>query len=227
MDYGLPTTSSLLECTLVETPAIQARRATLDDLPALLELWQATGLPGEQLEQFLTEFQIVADEQGTLCATVGLLIHQQEGLIHSEAIAAGADADACRAALWRRTQIVARNQGIARLWTPEDDPFWIANGFHPATPAEVADMPAAIANPDAKWFLHLSMDSNRAKQIVNEQLAIWEASRLQDKEDFTRSISSIRTVALLFAALIIGSVFVLAVYIFSRKPDILQHIFGR
>ncbi|MSU34320.1 MAG: hypothetical protein EXS36_04280 [Pedosphaera sp.] len=211
----------------METPAIQARRATLDDLPALLELWQATGLPGEQLEQFLTEFQLVSDEQGSLCAAVGLLIHQQDGLIHSEAIAAGADADTCRAALWRRTQIVARNAGITRLWTPEEDPFWIANGFHPATPAEVADMPTAIANPDTKWFLHLSMDPNRAKQIVNEQLAIWETSRMQDKEDFTRKIGSIRSIALLFAALIIGGAFVLAMYIFWRQPNILGKIFGR
>lgn len=223
----MPTASALLECIFVETPAIQARRATLDDLPDLLELWQATGLPGEQLEQFLTEFQIVADEQGILCAAVGLLIHEREALIHSEAVAAGADADACRAALWRRMQIVARNQGVARLWTPEDDPFWIANGFRAATAAEVADMPAAIANPEAKWFLHLSMDSNRAKQIVNEQLAIWEASRLQDKEDFTRSISSIRTGALLLAALIIVLVLVLALYIFWRQPDILGKILGR
>ncbi len=227
MDYGLPTTASLLDFTLVEAPAFQARRATVDDLPALLELWQATGLPGEQLEQFLTEFQLVTDEQGALCAAVGLLIHEQDGLIHSEAIAAGANAAACRAALWRRTQIVVRNQGIARVWTPEDDPFWITNGFQLATSAEIAAMPTAIANPDIKWFLHRSIDPSRAKQIVNEQLAIWEASRLQEREDFTRTIGSLRSVALLAAALIIGGAFLLAAYVFWRKPDILQKVFGR
>ncbi len=227
MDYGLPKAPPLLDFRAVETTAFQARRATVDDLPALLELWLAAGLPGEQLEPFLTEFQLVNDEHGALCAAVGLLIHEQDGLIHSEAIATEANAAACRAALWRRTQIVARNQGIARLWTPEDDPFWIANGFHLATSEEIAAMPTAMANPDAKWFLHRSIDPSKAKQIINEQLAIWEASRLQEREDFTRTIGSLRSVALLTAALIIGGAFLLAAYVFWRKPDILLKVLGR
>ena len=43
-------------------PQFPARRATLDDLPALRPLWEAERLDAAALEKRLTEFQLVCDE---------------------------------------------------------------------------------------------------------------------------------------------------------------------
>lgn len=43
----------------VELPALNVRRATVEDLPALQVLWQQADLPWMELERFATEFQVV------------------------------------------------------------------------------------------------------------------------------------------------------------------------
>ena len=42
-------------------PQLHIRRATVDDLPALRSLWAAARLPADELENRLTEFQVVED----------------------------------------------------------------------------------------------------------------------------------------------------------------------
>lgn len=101
----------------MESPAYIARRATQEDLPALQGLWQAAGLPWEELETFVTEFQVVPGDEGVLLAAVGLMVESNEALLHSEAVRQNGDGDELRDGLWRRIQIVARNQGVHRVWT--------------------------------------------------------------------------------------------------------------
>ena len=72
------------------------RRATVDDLAALLALWEAMHFSVADLERRLTEFQIVESEDGTLQGAVGLEINDRNGRLHSEAFKDFALADTLR-----------------------------------------------------------------------------------------------------------------------------------
>lgn len=213
----------------MDLPPLQARRATIDDLESLLELWNHAGLPGQELEKYLTEFQIVADpEDGRFLGSIGLMAASPtDGLIHTEVMSPGAPADAVRQALWRRLEIVARNQGLHRLWTQEDDDYWQTVGFAPASTGEIATMPAPIRTTDAPWQLNQLVQADRAQQLVNEQMAIWDASRLQEREHLLLTISHVRTFALVFVSLVTVVILLMALYVVLRRPDILARLFGR
>lgn len=212
----------------VDSFAPSARRATIDDLPSLQALWIEAGQPWEELEKFLGEFQVVADPDGSLIAASGLLVEGSEGLLHTETIAqrASEQADELRALLWRRLQIVARNQGVVRMWTAEESPYW-ATEFSTASAAAVQGCSASfLANdPQATWRIRELVDANRAKQMVNEQMAIWAASRSQEREQFQRKTRLFMSVALVLVALIIGICAWMLFKVMNAQPDLLLRIF--
>jgi N-acetylglutamate synthase-like GNAT family acetyltransferase len=186
----------------VESPAYIARRATIDDLPALQGLWQNAGLPWEELEKFLTEFQVIPGEEGVLLGAIGMLVEGNQALLHSEALRT--DDDELRAALWRRIQIVARNQGIFRIWTQEDAPYWSASGFTVATAGDIAASGTTFMDPEARWLIAQLMDPAKAESIVQEQMAVWQASRAQEAEEFQSKVKLFRGFAFgMFAVVII------------------------
>ena len=53
------------------TPNLQVRRATIDDLPRLVPLWQREDLPWEALEKRFKEFQVVEESGGELIGALG------------------------------------------------------------------------------------------------------------------------------------------------------------
>jgi N-acetylglutamate synthase-like GNAT family acetyltransferase len=112
----------------------RVRRAVVDDLGPLAELWRAAHMRGESLEKQFTDFQVAEDGAGRLQAAVALQISGPSGRIHSEAIADFALADTLRPLLWERLRAVAQNHGLFRLWTQESAPFWKKDaGFAPAS----------------------------------------------------------------------------------------------
>jgi hypothetical protein len=209
--------------------APSARRATIDDLPSLQALWMESGQPWEELEKFLGEFQVVAGPDGSLLAAIGLLVEGTEGLLHTETIAQQAheQADELRALLWRRLQIVARNRGVVRMWTVEEAPYW-ATEFTLTTAATSQGCSASfLANdPQATWRIRELVDANRAKQMVNEQMAIWAASRSEERGQFQRKTRLFMSVALVLVALIIGICAWMLSRVMNAQPDLLQRIFG-
>lgn len=103
----------------------RARRATTDDVAALLPLWQSAQIPSaKELDKRLTEFQVVENADGKLLGAIGLQIAGTEGKIHSEAYTDFALTDQLRPLLWERISTVAKNHGLFRLWTDEPAPFW-------------------------------------------------------------------------------------------------------
>lgn len=186
----------------MESPAYIARRATIDDLPALQGLWQNAGLPWEELEKFLTEFQVIPGEEGVLLGAIGMLVEGNQALLHSEALRT--DDDELRAALWRRIQIVARNQGIFRIWTQEDASYWSASGFTVATAGDIAASGTTFMDPEARWLIAQLMDPAKAESIVQEQMAVWQATRAQEAEEFQSKVKLFRGFAFgIFAVVII------------------------
>ena len=69
----------------MSTPNLQVRRATVEDLSKLVELWKQEDLPWENLAKRFQEFQIVESVDGELRGAIGLQITGSEGRLHSEA----------------------------------------------------------------------------------------------------------------------------------------------
>lgn len=203
-----------------------ARRATLEDVPVLQELWRQVGLPWEQLADFINEFQVVTDDAGNVVGAAGLLLEGDDGLLHSEAIVDGLDGDSVRLALWRRVQIVSRNQGVARLWTQEDAEYWRTAGFQPSTAAERTQAKVEFLGAEGVWLVFQVGTPDRAQALINEQLAILEATRMQDADDLQQKIRTLRLVAYLMAFLVIGGCLALLFYIGSQNPEIFRRLMG-
>ncbi len=184
-------------------------------------------MPWEQLGQYINEFQVVTDEDGTLVGAIGLLVEGENALLHSEAIRSEVEADVVRANLWRRLQIVARNQGAKALWTQEDAPYWQASGFGAASPDQVRATQASFLDPTAAWSLFPLFESGRAQDAIQEQFAILEATRQHDAEDLRRRIKMFRAFAYLLALAVIGGCFVLLFVLASNNPDFFRRLFGR
>src|SRR2546429_8212208 len=105
------------------TPNQQVRRATVEDLPKLVPLWQQENLPWQDLEKRFKEFQVVEGQGGEVLGAVGLQISGLEGRLHSEAFAHAEQGDALREKLLGRARIVARYFGLVRLWAQFANPF--------------------------------------------------------------------------------------------------------
>src|SRR5687768_7748527 len=111
------------------TPSYQSRRATLEDLPELRSLWHDAKLPLDDLEKRFTEFQVATGPEGNIIAAIGLQIHKQQGLIHSETFASPEIAPEVRPLLWQRILTVAKNNGLVRLWVLPVASFYREHGF--------------------------------------------------------------------------------------------------
>lgn len=207
----------------MEAPALSARRATVEDLPALQALWQQAGLPWTELEPYVTEFQVVAGEaEGGLLAAIGLLVEDTDALLHTEAVAPWDNADELRAALWQRIQIVARNQGVHRLWTQEDADYWCHGGFRTPSPEVVAKAGASFVDKTAAWQVCDLIDPDKARLLVDEQMAIWQAARAQEAQELQSKIRVFRNFALLLAAAVTIAALGMFLYVVLRHPEILQ-----
>jgi N-acetylglutamate synthase-like GNAT family acetyltransferase len=223
--YGIALSRPPCSLGTVETemPTHRCRRATVDDLPALQALWQQAGLPWEDLDRFVTEFQVVElSEGGRLVGAIGLQVDGSEGLVHSEAIADGEEADPIRAALWCRLQIVARNLGAVRLWTLEDAPYW-RTVFAPALPDQVVSMSASFRDPEAAWWTFQLVDPARAEQLAREQMALLSTSLETEKVELQDSVRKIRTLLFTIAGIVLGIMMIVLVYVLLHWPALRRH----
>ena len=205
---------------------LNARRANEEDLTALEELWRQASLPWEQLGGFLQEFIVATDEEDHIVGAVGLLIEGDNALLHSEAIHPGVDADPVRMALWRRMQIVARNQGVTSIWTQEDAPYWQASGFDPAPAGRVESSTASVLDRTASWHLFPLVDPDRVRDVLEEQFAILEASRLESADALQKRIRTIRLLAFVITAGVAAVGLFFFYRVASARPDILRQILG-
>jgi N-acetylglutamate synthase-like GNAT family acetyltransferase len=210
----------------VDSTPFTARRASVEDLPALQELWQAAGLPWDQLDGFLNEFQLVTDENGVIAGGIGLLIEGSQALLHTEAVGAEVDADAVRATLWRRVQLIARNQGVQRIWTQEDADYWTASGFVTAAPPPDGRPRPSFLDPTATWLAFDLVDPARAQGMITEQLALLEAARMQESAELEKRIKSFRLAAILVAGAVIA-VCLWLLYRVMQSPDMLRRLLGK
>jgi N-acetylglutamate synthase-like GNAT family acetyltransferase len=188
----------------------RTRRATVDDLPQLAELWRAASLPVEELEKQFTDFQVAEDAQAKLAGTIGLRIEGSNGKVHAETFVDFALADDLRPALWERLQIVAQNHGLYRLWTTEAAPWWKKNaGF--STPAEglLQKLPESYGPRQAAWLTLRLKDEGADPEQLDKEIAMFKETERLKREKLIHQAEVIRIIGTLISALLL--LFALAV----------------
>jgi N-acetylglutamate synthase-like GNAT family acetyltransferase len=190
----------------------QVRRATVEDLPQLRSLWQMEDLPVETLEKRFTEFQVALNEQGEVVGALGLQIAEGQGRLHSEAIGWFDVADEMRAQIWPRLETLARNQGLTRLWTDSEAPFWKSLGFKKAAEPTSALLPQTFAESHSQW-LHLPLRSSEAgADDIEKQIAVLRAVSQAETQQLMDKARVLKWVAMILFTAIFGAFAVWVVY---------------
>ena len=160
-------------------PQLLTRRANVDDLPALKSLWLAARLPADELENRLTEFQVVQAD-GVLAGALGVQILRQHARLHSEDYADFSVADAARELFWERIRKLAANHGVFRVWTQETSPFWTRWGFQAANAEILARLPEEWKILEGRWLTMELKNEDAINAVLQKQLpALRDAGKKQ------------------------------------------------
>jgi N-acetylglutamate synthase-like GNAT family acetyltransferase len=179
------------------------RRATVDDLPQLMELWRAAHLPADELEKQFTDFQIAENEQGEIVAAIALHIEIPAGRVHAETFGDFALADELRPKFWERLKTVAQNHGLYRLWTDEAAPWWKKDAGFAAPSAEtLGKLPASfgIARPGL-LTLQLRDEAGTPEQL-DKELEVFKDKERHKRERMVKGGKILTVAGTLIAALL-------------------------
>ena len=195
------------------------RRATIEDLPGLQVMWQALALPVAELQNRLTEFQVIATPGGLLGA-VGFEVEGQDGRVHSEVFSDFGFADHFRPLLWERIEALATSHNVTRIWTLETSPFWKRNGLRPANAALLKTLPAVWTSLTGNWLcIELRERADQAK--IEEQLAALRAAERERTARLARQGQWIKRLATLAAVILAIFVVVVLAYLFKHNSRLL------
>jgi len=199
------------------------RRAVIDDLPALIPLWQAMNFAAEELEKRLTDFQVAVDREGKVLGAVAFELAGNQGRIHHEVFGDFSVADEARHKFWDRILMLAQNLGAYRIWTQEVAPFWKNIGLQPATREALQKIPAKWSMP-GQWFTLQLKEDVAIKMLSGE--GEFEALLRQERAASIKAIEqrakTIKTFATVIAFLLAAFVAGLLVYAFQRDPSLLE-----
>jgi N-acetylglutamate synthase-like GNAT family acetyltransferase len=186
------------------TPEYHLRRATLEDLPGLKQLWLESRLPVAELEKRFTEFQLAFRADGTLAGSVGLQMQKLQGLIHSEAFPDPLLGPEIRPLLWQRVVGVAKNNGLSRLWTLPTTSFYREQGMIDIDDATRSRMPEGFGNPNADWVILKLKDENQSSISLEKEFEIFAQAQRSESERVMSQAKAFRLVAygLLFLGLL-------------------------
>ncbi|MGA2661791.1 MAG: hypothetical protein ABSH34_30285 [Verrucomicrobiota bacterium] len=194
----------------MSSPKYRVRRATLDDLRPLAALWGTMNFAVDELARRITDFHLAESAQGVLLGAAGLQVAERQGLVHSEGFTDFALADTLRPLLWERIQAVAMNQGLLRLWTREQAPFWSHCGLVEADAEALENLPAPWRGLPSAWrTLKLRSDLDTIVSADKEFALFVESERQQTARALRRGklLKSFATfLAFLFLALTLGAV---------------------
>ena len=205
-------------------PNHQVRRATLEDLPALRQLWKEERLPITELEKRFTEFQVAVNEKGELLGGLGVQIAGHYGRLHSEAFAHPECEDELRPKIWERVQMLATNHRLARFWTQESAPFWKHYlGFKDATEEELAQLPPLFGDRKAHWSTLKIREEKAAILTMDQHLELFRQGQKEDIENLQRLARRARTIATVLAVALFIVVLVAGVYLLRRGPFFMGH----
>jgi N-acetylglutamate synthase-like GNAT family acetyltransferase len=198
------------------SPPQRVRRATLDDLPGLRELWTLMRIPPDELERRLTEFQVVESGDGHVVGGIGIQIQRHHAWLHSEAYRDFSGADELRALLLQRIHSLASNHGVLRLWTRETAPFWTHHGFQPADSNALKKLPEAWTGGGSGW-LTLQLKDEEAIVSLDKELALFKESERERSAKALRQAQLLKRMATFMA--IVFALFVMAALFYLLRKD--------
>jgi len=202
----------------MSSPVYSARRAHVDDLPSLKGLWDTMHFAAADLERYLTDFQVVEDSNHQIVGAVGFQMAQRHGRIHSEAFGDFGLTDQVRPLLWSRIQVLCTNHGIYRVWTQERVPFWLQNGFQPATPNSLEQLPATWDRTGSGW-LTLQLKDEQAIASLDKEFAMFVESEKGRSAEALSQARTLKTILLTLSGLIMLALAIGAAYVFfTRVP---------
>ncbi len=200
----------------MNSAAFRVRRATVDDLPTLKDLWASMQIPLGDLEKRLTEFQVAELSDGKVIGAVGFHIVQRHGLIHSEAFSDFAMADEVRPQFWTRIQSLAMNHGVARLWTREQSPFWSHNGLQAADPETITRLPEAWDRTASGW-LTLRLKDEEMMASLDKEFDMFVASEKARSAEALDQARKLKAVVIILVAIIVALLFVWWLWLFLHR----------
>lgn len=194
---------------------MQLRRATIEDLPGLQQLWSQSQYLAPDLERRLTEFQVAQDVGGVLVACLGLQIIDQQGQIHGELYRTPTLGPELQPLFWRRIQNLARSHGLTHLWVHDAHPFWRSVGFIEPDRETLAVRPkgfltaVAARTPAIPWLV-LSLRDNASRSAIERELELlhqvqaMQTARTMNRVRMLRVLAAVMTlVTLLLSAVAI------------------------
>ena len=200
---------------------LTVRRATVDDLNGLKQLWERTRLQVLDLERRLTEFQLLVSNESDLLGAIGLHIEGKQGQLHSEAFTQPEQEDRFRAQLWERLQIVARNHGLVRLWTQERSPFWQQAGFGGASPELLKKLPSGFGDAQAYWLALQLKEENLAAFSLEQEFELFQAAQKEESERLRRLGRSLKNIVMALVGIILAIGLFFVARVLLRNPSFL------
>ncbi|MCD6338847.1 MAG: hypothetical protein J7M29_05635 [Verrucomicrobia bacterium] len=172
----------------VEPGRYKARRATVDDLPALRGLWTTALLPATRLEKEVGRFFVVERPDGVLSGAAAVAQSGWHGLLHNEAFSSEAEAREARPALWAGILQAVRSQGVLRLWIAKPAaPFWEREaGFREPLPRELARMPSEFREGRKEWLTLPIQDDVKLEEALRDKLEAFHAEEQRERERWER-----------------------------------------
>ena len=178
----------------MSSPQLRIRRATTDDFQGLRSLWNSAGLPADELEKRLTEFQVIESDDGQIAGAVGFQIVRQHARIHSEVYADYSVSDAARQLVWERIQVIASHHGVFRLWTQDNSPFWSSCGFRIVVMESLVQLPEEWKSFKGKWYSLQLKNEEILAAAFEKHLAGFKDSEKQQAERVSQKARTINTI---------------------------------
>jgi hypothetical protein len=153
---------------------------------------------------------------------LGLQIAERQGRVHSEAFGDFALAEHLRPLLWDRVHAVATNQGLLRVWTQEQAPFWNHCGLVKADAEALEKLPAPWRAPSSAWLTLKLKDDVETVLSLDKEFALFVQSEKQRTEQVFRHARAWKIFATLIAVALLIAVVCWAVSLFLRNPELLH-----
>ncbi|HTL16076.1 MAG TPA: hypothetical protein VL793_02510 [Patescibacteria group bacterium] len=200
----------------------RVRRATLDDLGQLTKLWQTMHFPVDEMSRRITEFQVAEDSEGNLAGAIGLQLMERQGRLHSESFVDFSHADALRPQLWERVKAVATNNGLVRLWTQEQAPFWSHCGLVKAASESLEKLPAPWRGLRGNWLTLKLKEDIEEVLSADKEFAVFMQSERQRTERAFQQAKVLKFIATLLALAVLFLVMAGAFLVIRRNPSLLH-----
>jgi N-acetylglutamate synthase-like GNAT family acetyltransferase len=201
----------------------EVRRATVDDIPSLRDLWTTAHLPADKLEKQFTEFQVALEPGGGIVAAIGLEINQAQGHVHSETFGDFSLTDVLRPQLWARLQSVAENHGLLRIWSQESAPFWKKEvGFSEASGEAKEKLPETFGPRDQPWLLLQLRQEVADTAALDRQIAVFKQVERAKYESMMQTGQTLRWIGTVIAILFFFMAIVALIYTLKQGPGIIR-----